>query len=321
MMIQYIIMMYYWINEKFNKHGKSLQLDCNSKLATVKCYFLIENFCSHIMSLLPSKRVPNHTKLAVYGFARANELMTLTIPEIILTLITRFLYIVDLDYWREHNNERDIMISNDKKQVYLLEMKPRHTINIKGENIIKSNGYDGTNRRIFSWTLSPFQIGFNNMWTIGLEGNTDGFFGINRRGYSSWKSFQTSFQIKSFKLDGKEFHYKDEIKIKMYFEPSTNNDVFDIEFHKNNNLILEYRSIPIGDDYKLSINFIKFSNTFEDDLTLLQSQEHKKRKYAGFEINNFKQKIKDINTRKLWIQKASEYKYFRGIFSKIKTKK
>ena len=37
-MIQYIITIYYWINEKFNKHGKSLQLDCNSKLATVKSY-------------------------------------------------------------------------------------------------------------------------------------------------------------------------------------------------------------------------------------------------------------------------------------------
>ena len=36
-MIQYIIMLYYWINEKFSKHGKSLQLNGNSKLATVKC--------------------------------------------------------------------------------------------------------------------------------------------------------------------------------------------------------------------------------------------------------------------------------------------
>ena len=36
MMIQYIIMMYYWINEKFNKHGKSLQIDKNSKIVSVK---------------------------------------------------------------------------------------------------------------------------------------------------------------------------------------------------------------------------------------------------------------------------------------------
>ena len=35
-MIQYIITIYYWINEKFNKHGKSLQLDRNSKIVTAK---------------------------------------------------------------------------------------------------------------------------------------------------------------------------------------------------------------------------------------------------------------------------------------------
>ena len=38
MMIQYIIMLYYWINEKFCKHEKSLQVHGNSKIVTVKSF-------------------------------------------------------------------------------------------------------------------------------------------------------------------------------------------------------------------------------------------------------------------------------------------
>ena len=34
MMIQFTIMLYYWINEKFTKHGKYIELSMNDRVAT-----------------------------------------------------------------------------------------------------------------------------------------------------------------------------------------------------------------------------------------------------------------------------------------------
>ena len=273
------------------------------------------------MSLLPTKRVSRSAKLSVYGFIRRDKLVKLSIPDVIFRIIMLYFYTVDTDYWEDHDVHGEVVISNEKKELYLQEMNPKHTINIKGENIIKSNDYDGTNRRIYIWTLSPFQIGFYNMWEIGLQGKRGGFFGINRNGYTSCSVppdtpirtlnyFNLDDARRSFNLDNKAFNYDDKLKIKMYFEPSKNNDKFDIEFHKNNRLILEYRSIPIGDDYKLSVNFIKFSEylnahstIFNNDMTWLQEIKDLKKKYVGFEINNFEQKNENIHMRELWIQK------------------
>ena len=274
-----------------------------------------------VMSLLQPKRVPLRPKLIVHGFARGVKLFK-PIPEVILRVIILFFYIIDLDYWQyEDNNEGNIIrISHNNTEVYLLEMKIKHKINVKGENIIKSNNYDGKNRRIYIWTLSPFQIGFHNMWQIGLEGKRDGFYGITRNGFTTCLSppdspefrivnyFNWEDRRRSFNLDHKLFNFDDKIQIKMYFEPSPTNNTFDIEFHKNNRLILEYRSIPIGDDYKLCVKFLRFSsylNSFtldddDDDTNWLQEIHNDKIKYAGFEINNFQQKIQNVS-REWWI--------------------
>ena len=274
------------------------------------------------MSLLPAEKVSYEAMCLVHGFIRTKEPLELSIPVMIIKLVMSFFYIIDLDFWRDNPKEKSIMISHDKQEkIFLVKMKPKHTINIKCHNIIRTNDYDGATRRIYMWTLTAFQIAFYNMWEIGLEGKISGFFGINRNGYAAYHNVkphvQQSLHISSyfnredshrlFNLDHKVFNYDDKIKIKLYFEPSPNNATFDIEFHKNNRLIMEYKSLPIGDDYKLSVNFIKFSSylnshstIFDNNMDWLQESQVKKTKYAGFEINNFKQRIEHV-TRKWWI--------------------